>query len=166
VCLEGELRGHEFAGLADQTLSTPLLADYVPAGEEERELAPNVLQARDERLLNEAQVAAEAYAQRDDYANAARVLAEAMGRLSSPELVAFANEVLMPSYQHERAYLAASSVRASTDKALKKRRMPAANQVVVERLGGLAQSASGLAPAGSCDSRRARAAPRAGRERR
>jgi uncharacterized protein YegL len=126
----------------DQSLSAPVLVDYVPPGEEDRELDPRVLLARDERLLNEAQVAAEGHAQRDDYAGAARVLAEAVGRLSSPQLVAFAHEVLLPSYQHQRAYLAAAPVRASTDKALKKRRMLAASQVVAERLGEIAQSSS------------------------
>jgi hypothetical protein len=126
----------------DQALSAPVLVDYVPAGEEERELDPSVLKARDERILNDAQVAAEGYAQRHDYEKAASVLAQAIGRMTSPELVAFAKEVLLPSYQHARAYVAAAPVRASTDIALKKRRMLAAHDVVAARLVAPAASAS------------------------
>ncbi|HLV64560.1 MAG TPA: hypothetical protein VKY73_02060, partial [Polyangiaceae bacterium] len=116
--------GHE------REVTTPVLVDYVPRGEEDASMDPEVLRARDERLLREAQAAAEAHARDGDYAAARQALATAIALMQTPDLVAFARATLLPCYEDQRVYAAATGLRASADMALKKRRLLAADENV------------------------------------
>lgn len=121
----------------EQSVRTPVLVDYVKAGEEDQVLDPAVQRARDERLLSQAQTAAEAHARQGAYAAAQRALVTCVAQLATPELVSFAREHLIPSYEHQAAYYDAAPLRASADIALKKRRLLQAERAVVERLAPL-----------------------------
>jgi Ca-activated chloride channel family protein len=129
----------------EQSLRTPVLVDYVEAGEEDQVLDPAVQRARDERLLSQAQTAAETHARQGDYAAAQRALVTCVAQLATPELASFAREHLIPSYEHRAAYDDAAPLRASADIALKKRRLLQAEHAVAQRLAPLPASEAELA---------------------
>jgi uncharacterized protein YegL len=139
-----EVKYRDAAG-SEQELRVPVLVDYVKGGSEDRQLDPQVQRARDERLLSQAQTTAEGHAGKGDYVAAQRALSRVVAQLATPELVSFAQEVLLPSYEHRMAYIDASPMRASADKALKKRRMLYAEQVVATRLAPISASAAEVA---------------------
>ncbi|MDQ2645989.1 MAG: VWA domain-containing protein [Myxococcota bacterium] len=117
---------------ARREVNAPVLVDYVAPGEEDEVADPEVFRAFEERLLRDAQAAAEAHAQAGEYGAAEKALRQVIARLGSPELKAFAALQLLPSYLNQHAYSAGAGVRASANVALKKRRMVAASPAVAD----------------------------------
>jgi|GEM_PF-6710404 len=107
----------------EQELSTSVRVDYVAPGKENATLHPEVARARDERLVQIAQAAAEVAAQKGDFNAAHNALAAVVEKLTQPDLAAFVKDELLPAYQSSQDFVAASPLRGAAKQALKKRRL-------------------------------------------
>jgi Mg-chelatase subunit ChlD len=106
--------------------------DYVPENAADFNEVPEVARARDERMLQLAQLAAEKLARAGQFDAAFALLAKAAARLSTPALVKFLNEQLMPAYRNLQGYLSTGRTRGSAASALRRKRVSGATREVEE----------------------------------
>jgi hypothetical protein len=104
----------------------------VPENSADFNEVPEVARARDERLLQLAQFAAEKLARAGQFDQAFAHLAKAAARLSTPALVKFLNEQLMPAYRNLQSYSSTGRTRGSTASALRRKRVSGATREVEE----------------------------------
>src|SRR5439155_6236484 len=94
----------------------------VPEAEADIAEDPEVVRARDERLLRKAQEQAERLAREGDFDAAVERLARAAARSSTAALARFVMNELLPSYRDMRAYKSRSGTRSSSWSALKRKK--------------------------------------------
>jgi hypothetical protein len=83
---------------------------------------PEVVRARDERLLRAAQEEAEHLARLGEFEEAVDLLARTAALLATPALAKFVINELVPSYRDRAGYVSRSGTRSSTLSALKRRK--------------------------------------------